>query len=223
MVSVIIPAGGSGERFSKTSSKLFGDCQGHPVIYRTVAAFFTHPKVDEIIVVHPPHNTALFASTLAVFNAKVRYAMGGDTRAQSVKNGVDHVTTSHSHLLIHDAARPNVSHNLINAVMAPPDAHPMVIPAVPVTDTIKQVKNNAIQRTVDRSVLMAVQTPQRIHKATLINAYDDTPSIESFTDEASLMESQGIPGIIVPGDPCNIKVTHPQDLTILNALMTMHH
>lgn len=175
-----------------------------------------HPNVDEIVVVCSASMMPSFRSALAPFASKLLYCNGGDTRAMSVKNGV--LAASSDTLLIHDGARPNASSRVISSVIHALHDAPVVIPAIPVTDTIKTVCQGTITGTVDRDHVMAVQTPQGFHTAILMEAYRTVDDISVFTDEASLMESLGVYGAVVPGCVENIKVTYPSDMAVVSAL-----
>ena len=117
-------------------------------------------------------------------------------------------------VLIHDAARPNISQELINTIISELNTHKVVIPGIPVTDTIKKVSSKNIIETVDRNELVAVQTPQGFHYSDLQAAYKSIHDLSMITDEAGLMEQHGIFGRITEGEKENIKVTHPIDLAI---------
>ena len=145
---------------------------------------------------------------------------GGNTRAESVYLGFSQIPQA-SYVLIHDAARPNISQQLITDVIKGLANSPVIIPGINVTDTIKRVKNNTVVETIDRNELKAVQTPQGFHYEALQCAYKKISDRSKFTDEASLMEALIIDIKIVDGYWENLKITHPIDLTVCKALMTI--
>ena len=218
MISVIIPAGGTGSRYDKTKSKLDEIIFDKTVLEHTLSAFVNHNDINEIILAHPPHETEKFEQLTHKQSPKVKLTCGGSTRAESVYNAFLELSPT-SHVLIHDAARPNVSTKLINDVILKLKHAPVVIPGIPVTDTLKKVADGQIINTVDRSELMAVQTPQGFHYNQLKSAYETVNDIQQLTDEAALLESVNLPGIIIDGDSSNIKITHANDLAICKALM----
>lgn len=154
-------------------------------------------------------------------------APAGTSRAESVKNGLAAIITHHqnaaaplpTHVLVHDAARPLVSHALINRVLdaLQNDNHPAeaVIPALAVKDTIKSIQGDWIQETLPRATLVSVQTPQGFDLQTLHRAHLLAQTPELATDDAQLIEAMGIPVRWVAGDACNIKLTTPDDLRML--------
>lgn len=184
-VSAVVLCAGNSTRFG--SDKLQLNIGGEKVWERSVRIFREHPEVDEVIVVGQ--------GSIA----------GGATRTESAKNGLAAATGDI--VLFHDAARPFVTHQLISAVIQATREHSAACPALPVTDTIKQATDKV--RTLDRTTLFAVQTPQGGMREDFIRAYSQ--STEGFTDDMSALESIGIEPQLVPGDPKNIKITTPTD------------
>ncbi|MEK9727800.1 MAG: 2-C-methyl-D-erythritol 4-phosphate cytidylyltransferase [Candidatus Margulisiibacteriota bacterium] len=221
MNSVIIPAGGSGTRFSETESKLFYTLNEKTILETTVETFYNHHLIDEIIIPCPLNEHRRFEDTLIRYTSKLILCEGGKQRANSVYNAFQLTNKNAKNILIHDAARPNITPHLIEAIINELNHHPVVIPAISVTDTIKEVQGNKIIKTLNRNNLKAVQTPQGFHKSCLENAYLKTTDLENHTDEASIIESIGIQGKIIAGTPSNIKITHPNDLAILRLIFGM--
>jgi 2-C-methyl-D-erythritol 4-phosphate cytidylyltransferase len=143
---------------------------------------------------------------------------GGDRRRDSVANGMAALGEGFDYVLIHDAARPLASAELATRVVerlrrGDVDA---VIPVVPVRDTLKRVAGDRVEGTVDRSRLVAAQTPQGFRFAALAAAQAADPG--DAGDEAALIERAGGSVAAVPGDPANLKVTYPEDLAVIEAL-----
>ena len=220
MNAVIIAAGGSGTRFCKHKSKLLYDLNNKTVIEQTVDVFFKHPLIATIIITCPANQIETYNKLLNVFKDKVIITAGGKSRAESVKNGFKAINTEVTNILIHDGARPNVSQTLISNVIKELLTNEVVIPGIPVTDTIKVVKNSQIQETLARDQLRAVQTPQGFSKQVLNRVYNTLTDIAIFTDEASMTEAIGINGVITTGCHKNIKITHKDDIAFLNFLNT---
>lgn len=220
MNSVIIPAGGSGSRFSDTQSKLLIDFKGSSIIEQNVSAFINHHLIDEIILVCPKEQLQVFKSKFLKIR-NVIITPGGSSRADSVKNGFNCVSKDASKILIHDGARPNITKTLISNVLNELNHHPVIIPGIPVTDTLKKVENNIIVETINRATCVAVQTPQGFTRDVLSEAYSRISDIQLFTDEAGLVEHIGIQGKVIAGDKNNIKITHPNDMNYLNFISSL--
>jgi 2-C-methyl-D-erythritol 4-phosphate cytidylyltransferase len=173
-------------------------------------AFRACDAVSAIVVAAPP------GSDLAL-GGDVTVVAGGTTRARSVANALVAVETEL--VAIHDAARPLLTPELVEELVAALDAEPEaagVIAATPVTDTVKQVEEGTIAQTLDRSQLWAAQTPQVFRAGALRDALD----VEAeATDEATLVEAAGGTVLIHPTSPRNLKVTTPFDLRLAELLL----
>lgn len=148
---------------------------------------------------------------------------GGDRRRDSVASGLAAISDRAGLVLIHDAARPLVTADLVRRVI---DRLLMgdvagVVPAIPIRDTLKRVAEDIVVETVDRADLVAVQTPQGFDLETLRAAH--AASGADATDDASMVEAIGGTIAIVGGDPANLKVTYPEDLAVAEALRSRHH
>jgi 2-C-methyl-D-erythritol 4-phosphate cytidylyltransferase len=187
---------------------------GRPLVEWSVVAFRACQSVRSIVVACPPgHDHGLAGGDLEVVD-------GGATRAQSVSHALQAISTDL--VAIHDAARPLVSAELIEAVIATLEADPGAagaIAAKPVTDTIKQVADLGIEATVDRERLWAAQTPQVFRVETLREALAGAENAAASTDEAMLVEAAGGRVLIHPSSPENLKVTTPLDLRLAELLL----
>jgi 2-C-methyl-D-erythritol 4-phosphate cytidylyltransferase len=227
-VTAVIAAAGSGERLGAGGPKAFVPLAGRPLVEWSIAAMRAASGVRSIVVVCPPgYAHDLGGHDLAVVD-------GGATRSQSVANALAAVGTEL--VVIHDAARPLVTPELVEEVVATLVADTDAdgaIAATPVTDTIKscrQVKDSdphggnnpslAVERTVDRGRLWAAQTPQAFRVAALRKALEaDLAQVEAATDEAMLIEAAGGRILIHPAPPENLKVTTPLDLRVAELLL----
>lgn len=218
MINVIIPAGGKSERYSKKKSKLDEVIHGKSVLTHTLNAFLNHPKINQIIIAYPKEEKEKYEKFALDAGNNVTVIPGGSSRALSVYYAFQELPESR-YVLIHDAARPNVSPSLINHIIASLDTHPVVIPAIPITDTIKKVYKHHILKTIHRENLMAAQTPQGFHYTKLKKAYESVSDFSLVTDEATLMEMVGINGTIINGETNNIKITRPIDQQLLHILL----
>ena len=200
LVWSIVVAGGSGLRFG--SRKQFADLCGKSVVQRSVDVAAT--ASEGVVVVLPEDSVE--STILRADSAELLVVAGGATRAESVRAGLAAVPASAEIVLVHDAARPLASTELFQSVIqAVRDGARGVVPAVAISDTIR----NKAGGVVDRSQLLAVQTPQGFDVATLREAHANNPDA---TDDATLVEAMGYEVAIVPGEAQNNKLTEPTDL-----------
>ena len=205
-VWTVIVAGGSGLRFG--SRKQFADLAGRSVLQRSVDAA---ASVSEGVVIVVPKDTVSDIEVTA--RADVRVVAGGQTRAESVRCGIAAVPADAAVLLVHDAARPLATPELFARVVAAVRAGSnAVIPTVAVADTIRHVDGGV----VDRSRLLAVQTPQGFDATTLRSAH---ASGGEATDDATLVEASGHSVETIEGEAENRKLTEPTDLVTATALI----
>jgi 2-C-methyl-D-erythritol 4-phosphate cytidylyltransferase len=200
-VWAIVVAGGSGRRFGQL--KQFAMLADRPVARWSVAA--CRPVATGVVLVVPPGSEEqgdCGADTVVV---------GGATRSASVRCGLAAVPHEADVIIIHDAARPLASPTLFAAVAEAAADTGAAICALPVSDTIKRVDDGRVTETLDRSVLVAVQTPQAFAAGLLRRAH---ASGAEATDDAALVELLGVPVRVVPGDAGNFKITTPADLRV---------
>ena len=210
MIDVIVAGAGSGSRFSNTENKLLMRFpSGKTVLRRSVEAFLCLEDLGRILVTARPSDVEEYKRTLEGISC-VLVVEGGATRAESVRNALRYVTGDR--VLIHDGARPMVSSQLVAAIAR--DTR-NVLPATPMTDTVKEVDGDLILATPDRSRLVRVQTPQGFNARELKSAYD-TVSLEGATDDASVMERAGYKVYTVPGEESNVKITYVGDKKVLS-------
>jgi len=214
----IIVAAGQGRRFG--GLKQFISFRGRPLFLFSLAAFETCRTITEIVLAVP--KARINYARRIVRNAgliKVTHVVAGGRRRQdSVKNALMAVPQEHGIVAIHDAVRPLVSTRMINKGIRLCREYRAVVFGVPVADTLKQVKDTIITRTVPRDDIFAVQTPQYYDLALLKQAFSKADTAE-FTDEAALLESQGITVHLFPGDRRNIKVTTKNDLGLIDKML----
>lgn len=213
-VTAIIAAGGKGSRLGADAPKQFVDLGGRPILAHSVRALVDHPRVSELIVALPPENVDRPPAWLTS-SAKVKIVAGGKRRQDSVANAFDVITSSEI-VLIHDAARPFVSADLISRSIDAALAYGAAIAATAVSDTVKQVKAGengpVIHGTIPRESIYLAQTPQAFKRGVLAEAVALGRAGVDATDEASLAEQAGHPVHIVEGDGGNVKITTPADL-----------
>lgn len=216
-VSAIIIAAGEGKRFG--SAKQFALLKGKSVLDWTLETFESHVKVSEIIlVVKEDWLKEKYMSRYKKLSAVVR---GGERRQDSVIAGFDQVKSGKTDIvLVHDGVRPLVSKDLITRIIEAAEREGAVIPVLPLEDTVKRVEAGQVIKTVDRTTLFRVQTPQGFYYSTLERALKKAKEDNFYgTDEASLVERTGEKVYIVEGDTLNIKITSPEDMHIAEALL----
>jgi 2-C-methyl-D-erythritol 4-phosphate cytidylyltransferase len=216
-VWAIVVAGGSGLRFG--APKQFIPLAGTPVASWSVRA--ARSVADGVVLVVPvpagPGMPGPGASGDAAFGATSVVA-GGATRAASVRAGLGAVPGDAAVIVVHDAARPLATPDLFAAVVDAVRSGDVdgAVPVVPVADTLKRVADGRVVATVDRSGLVAIQTPQAFAAEALRSAH---AAGGEATDDAGLLEACGRPVGTVDGDPRNLKLTRPEDLVLAEALV----
>jgi 2-C-methyl-D-erythritol 4-phosphate cytidylyltransferase len=204
----IVVAGGSGTRFGRP--KQYALLHGRRVLDWALEG--ASAACQGVVLVVPPPDVSRVASSIAD-----SVVGGGATRSDSVRAGLAAVPDRVEVIVIHDAARPLASPALWAAVLAAVEAGAdAAIPAVPVTDTIKRVAGDAVVETVDRSQLVAVQTPQAFRAAALRLAH---VGAGDATDDAALVEAAVGRVVTVPGDPRNLKITEQTDIGVAEILV----
>ena len=228
-VFVIIPAAGLGTRMAPPAkgapSKQFQDLGGIPILVHTLRKFASSPDVFEIVLALRVDEISTFRTQLKehfseILQKKLQIVEGGEHRQDSVANALASFTAdSDDIILVHDAVRPFVSHEIITHVIDAAQKHGAAIAGWPAVDTVKQVDRTAegalIKATIPRASVVMAQTPQGFRYSILKKAFDDAAA-DGFvgTDEASLIERAGLPVAVVMGAPSNIKITTPADMDL---------
>ncbi len=220
--AAVVPAAGRGERLGPGAPKALRELGGLPMLVHAVRALAAARSVALVVVAAPAEEVDAVRDLLAdhVLDAELRVVPGGPTRARSVAAALAALPPDVDVVLVHDAARPLAPVGLIDDVTAAvrrgADA---VVPVLPVVDTIKQVDDaGTVVRTVDRTTLRAVQTPQGFRRATLVAAQQAAPDDE-ITDDAGLVERAGHRVVTVAGHEEAFKVTRPLDLVLAEAVL----
>lgn len=211
--NVIIVAGGKGLRMGSELPKQFIPIGGKPVLMHTVEAFYRFDYRINIILVLPLSHQGYWKELCAEYSFRIPHtiAMGGDTRFQSVKNGLTLV--EEGLVGVQDGVRPFGSVDMIKRCYDAAHTYRAVIPVIDSTDSLREMVGEKDSRIVDRSKIRLVQTPQVFHADVLLNAYQ-TEYKDTFTDDASVVEASGTAIHLVKGEVTNIKITTPLDLKI---------
>jgi 2-C-methyl-D-erythritol 4-phosphate cytidylyltransferase len=214
----LIVAGGSGSRMNSSIAKQFIELNGKPILMRTIDNFFRFDPSLTIILVLPKEQLYFWQILCEKhhFSIKHQVVAGGETRFQSVKNGLA-LITEEGIVAIHDGVRPLVSHATILRCFDVAAKWGNAIPCLPVYETVRHISNGD-SALIDRNALRFIQTPQVFSSALIKSAFEQ-PYEESFTDDASVLEKTGEKIQLVEGNRENIKITEPLDLIIAEAFM----
>lgn len=217
-IYAIFVAGGSGTRMGGTTPKQFLDLGGIPILQRSIEAFLKACPDAKIITVLPSEHIETWKELCRkhILNAPQTLVAGGMTRFHSVKNALEKIPDN-AVVSIHDGVRPLVSGELIKRMLERMEDCEALIPALPVTDSLK-FKNGTLPEP-DRSGIVAVQTPQMFRSGILKDAYRQAYQ-ESFTDDASVVARKGIRLSFIEGEKFNIKITTPEDLRLAEILIS---
>ena len=223
MVSAVVLAAGRSMRMGGSPNKQFIPLLGKPSIYYSLAAFEQCAVIDAVVLVRRSENARQAEEVVRQFHFQkvVAYAEGGPERQNSVWNGLDQCDPATEIVAVHDGARPLVTPQLIEATVASARAHGTGIAATKVVDTIKEADDQRrVVRTVDRTKLWAVQTPQTVRFDLLRAAYAKVLETKTLvTDEAAAVELAGHPVQLVETPFLNLKITTPADLAMAEALL----
>lgn len=215
--TAILAAAGSGERLGADVPKAFVVLAGRPLLEWSLDALTAAESIDKILVTTPKGSDPL---TVSSYTDAVEAVEGGPSRSESVRNALARVETEV--VVVHDAARPLATADLFDAVvsrLAGDAGCDCAIAAAPITDTVKEVADEVVERTLDRSRLWGAQTPQAFRAVRLREALSAADSLADATDDAMLVERIGGRVAIHPAPPENIKVTTPLDLRVAGLLL----
>ena len=221
MNTAIIVAAGSGNRFNSKTPKQFAEILGKPIIIHTLEKFEACESVSQIVLVLPLGEIGDFERLTEKFALKKikNIIAGGSTRAESVSNGLNAVDPSTEIVAVHDGVRPLVSVAEITATIEKAKETGAACLVAAVTDTIKTVENGKIAGTLDRTKLRRAVTPQAFRYDILREALSQGILDGEVTDECMLVEGLGHEIAYVEGSPRNIKITHPEDRVLAEALL----
>ena len=214
----LLVAAGSGRRLGHELPKALVPCAGRPLLSWALDALLAAPSITEVIVALPE------GVDLPEPRERVRSVVGGDERSHSVRAALSAVVGDEALVAVHDAARPLITPDQIESVIAVAsrDGVDGAIAAAPVTDTIKQASRPelVVEHTIDRSQLWSVQTPQVFRRAALSGALEQSDEVlGAATDDAALVEAQGGRIAIAELPATNIKVTTPVDLQLAEMML----
>lgn len=218
----MIMAAGRGDRFGGDSHKQLAAVNRRPVLSWSISRLASNPAVAGIILVAPPGEEETTRKALENHGIERvdKVVAGGETRQESVRLGLQELPEETTHVLVHDAARPCLSEDLLSRVIDALNDSAAVVPAVPVSDTLIREESSRVDAIVDRVRLSGVQTPQGFEKELLLRAHLHARA-QGFksSDDGSLVLALGETVKTVPGDRTNIKITYPEDMAIVEAIL----
>lgn len=222
-VSAVIVAAGQGKRLQTSVPKQFYLIDGKPILFYTLSKFEACSRIDEIILV-VAEDWLFHVSKEVVdkfeFHKIRKIVSGGQERQDSVFAGLKALDYKPDMVVIHDAVRPLVSIAKIKETIEACQAHGAAILAIPPADTVKVEKKGFVDRTLDRSKLWLVQTPQTFNYDLIMRAHKEAQKQKYYaTDDSALVERLGHKVKIVPGEEINIKITRPMDLKLAEILL----
>ncbi len=212
-VAALIVAAGRGHRFGGKIPKQYCALHGEPILRHTLSKFIAHPDVNAVVTVIHPDDRALYDEAAAGLGV-IEPVSGGASRQESVCNGLKalgHIQPDV--VLIHDAARPFFPNELVSEIIAALDLHVGAVPGIPVTDTLKRVRDRCVETTVDRSDLWRVQTPQGFRYPEILAAHKAAAGMD-LTDDAAVAEQFALDVVILEGAEGNMKITRAEDLNM---------
>jgi len=215
-VGAIIPAAGAGIRMGGVR-KAFLEVGGRPMLQYSIDVLLAHPAIETIVVALPDDVMAHPPAWLR--HERVTLVAGGRERADSVRAGPHALADGIDAVLVHDAARPMLTGEMIDRVLGPVGEGRGATLALQVTDTLHAVEGSTIRTTPDRARFWRAQTPQAFPRTVLGRAYAALPPDARPTDEAGMVTAAGGTVLVVPGEEWNIKVTTPADVRLAETFL----
>lgn len=227
-IASVLAAGGSGSRFAcgdNKTAKQFIELRGYPIYVWSLLALASHKWMTDVVVVAPASGLDSINAQIKALVAdrdlcRIHVTAGGATRQESVFCGLQYLKNDRpDYVLVHDAARPFLDLLIVDKVIEGVIKYGACTVGVPASDTIKRIKNGAVEETLDRSEILVTQTPQAASFGLLLAGHEESAKLGvATTDDAAILENMGHSVHVVAGNPYNIKVTEPLDLLICEAL-----
>ena len=216
----VILAAGEGRRMHSALPKQFLELDGKPILRCTIERFLDFDPQIRLVVVLPAERMEYWREYCrhTGFRPAMRLVEGGLTRFHSVRNALECVPED-ALVAIHDGVRPLLAPDFLAELFDRAVRSRAVVPVLPLVESVRELQGAGLSRAVDRSRFVSVQTPQVFHAADLKRAYDQ-PYSPAFTDDASVVESQGIKISLCDGRRENLKITTPEDLVLARAIIS---
>ncbi len=222
-VAAIVAAAGTGSRLGR-GSKALVRLNGKTTLARVLELFLDLDEIDKIVVVGPPSRLENAQREVEALHPRktVIVKAGGESRQESVRAGLAAVGDC-DYVLVHDAARPLATATLVRRVLAAAIESGAAFPAIAPRDAVKRVEGNRLVESLDRSRIVLAQTPQGFSHEVLARAHREAADAGLVgDDDAQLVAAAGHPVTVVPGEPANLKLTTPEDLEVVEALIREH-
>jgi 2-C-methyl-D-erythritol 4-phosphate cytidylyltransferase len=222
-VGAIVAAAGSGSRLGR-GSKALVRLNGRTTLARVLELFLALDEIDRIVVVGPPSRLENAEREVAALHPRkqVKVMAGGESRQASVRAGLSALGEC-DFVLVHDAARPLVTATLVRRVLAAAVESGAAFPAISPRDAVKRVEGNRLVESLDRTRIVLAQTPQAFAYELLARAHREAADAGLVgDDDAQLVAATGHAVTVVEGEPANIKLTTPEDLEVVEALIKEH-
>lgn len=225
-IFAIIVAAGSSERFtSDAGPKQLAPIAGMPMLAWSIKQIGDRRNITGLVCVVPPDGEDIIREGVGAYGADDidAWVPGGETRQDSVRNGLAALPDEATHVLIHDAARPCVTPDLLSRLTMALQTHKAVVPTVPSVDTMVRERDGHVEAIVDRAQITGVQTPQAFELELIRRAHDQAAANGlRASDDGSLVLAVDESLASVPGERTNIKVTYPEDLVLAEAIIREH-
>jgi len=211
--AAILVAGGKGTRMGGTIAKQYLPIGGKPILMRTLDVFYNEDSTIDLILVLPEPDFTLWADLCLAYNFDIphRVVAGGNSRFQSVRNGLLNLKSDTVLVAIHDGVRPFVSPSVIRDSYEEAAKSGSAIAVVPLKDSIRKLTNEGKSYYQERQYFRLVQTPQTFQVEKIKKAFE-VEELQQFTDDATVYEFQGWQVSLISGNPENIKITSPEDM-----------
>lgn len=221
-IAAIVVAAGRGNRAAREIPKQYAKVGGEPMLRRTIRALVSHEGIDAILTVIGDGDATRYGEVVAGLPKLLPPVVGGATRQDSVRNGLEALAGDPPRLvLVHDAARPFVSPEVIGSVIAACDEAHGAIPVLAITETVKRVEGGAVAATIPREALATAQTPQGFPFAAIVAAHRSAAEAgrNDLTDDAAVAQLAGLAVRAVEGDRANMKITTPADFSAAERML----
>ena len=210
----IILASGKGQRFDKSKLKQYQIINDKAVIYHSANIFLKNPNIHKVIVVINKHHTKQASKHLKGINAE-NIIYGGETRQDSVYYALSYIEKyKPKNVLIHDAVRPNIQNNMINLILEKLAIYKAVIPVINISDSVKELSANFVNKHIKRDKLVLAQTPQGFRYNDILDKHKKNKN-KNLTDDSTLFSKV----YTIPGNTYNLKITNKSDLETLRCIM----
>lgn len=216
----IIVAGGSGTRMGAPVSKQYLKIGGRPILMHALEIFYEADRRTELILVIPSSDFVLWNKLCNEYAFEIQHRLipGGNSRFQSVKNGLNAIPTNEGLVAIHDGVRPFVRKEVINESFLMAEEFGSAIAVIPLKDSLRKLTDNGKSFFQERQYFRLVQTPQTFQVSKIKKAFE-VQELHHFTDDATVYEHQGWQVHLISGNPENIKITTPEDMEYASFLI----